>query len=42
MVELDLIDIKLKKWMTIEKAKHTFKDNEHFMDLTLRGGLFSV
>ena len=42
MVELDLIDIKLKKWMTIEKAKHTFKDNEHLMDLTLRGGLFSV
>lgn len=42
MVNLNLIDTQLNKWMVVEKAKHTFKDNEHLMDLTLRGGLFSV
>jgi hypothetical protein len=26
--------------MMVEKVKHTFKNNEHFMDLTLRGGDF--
>lgn len=24
----------------VERVKHTYKDNEHFMDLTLRGGVF--
>ena len=42
MVNLDLVDTQVKNWMVVEKAKHTFKDNEHLMDLTLRGGLFSV
>ena len=40
IVNLDLGDIKLKNFMLVEKAKHTFKDEEHFMDLTLRGQNF--
>lgn len=37
IVNLDLGDIKVQNFMLVEKVKHTFKDNEHFMDLTLRG-----
>lgn len=37
IVNLDLGDIKLQNFMLVEKAKHTFKNGEHFMDLTLRG-----
>lgn len=40
IVNLDLGDVKLKKFMLVEKAKHTFKNNEHFMDLTLVGQNF--
>lgn len=40
VIDLDLGDMKLKNFMLVEKAKHTFKQNEHFMDLTLRGGEF--
>ena len=40
IVNVDLGDIKLKNFMLVEKAKHTFKDGEHFMDLTLRGQNF--
>lgn len=40
IVNLDLGDIKLKNFMLVEKAKHTFKDGEHFMDLTLKGQNF--
>lgn len=39
-VQLDLGDIKLKNMMLVEKCKHTFKQDEHLMDLTLRGGEF--
>ena len=39
-VHLDLGDVKLKNWMLVESCKHVFKLNEHFMDLTLRGGEF--
>lgn len=42
VVQLDLGDIKLKNMMLVEKCKHTFKNDEHFMDLTLRGGEFIV
>lgn len=42
VVQLDLGDIKLKNMMLVEKCKHTFKNDEHFMDLTLRGGEFVV
>ena len=42
VINLDLGDIKLKNFMLVEKAKHTFKQDEHFMELTLRGGEFIV
>lgn len=37
IINLDLGDVKLQNYMLVEKAKHTFKNGEHFMDLTLRG-----
>lgn len=33
---------KILQYMLVEKCKHEYKDNEHWMDLTLRGGEFSV
>lgn len=39
-VDLDLGDTVIKNIMLVEKAKHTFKADTHFMDLTLRGGEF--
>lgn len=39
-VNLDLGDVKVKNFMLVEKVKHTYKENEHWMDLTLRGGEF--
>lgn len=42
IVCLDLGDVKLKNWMIVEKAKHTFKNKEHFMDLTLVGNNFTT
>lgn len=38
VVQLDLGDIKLKNLMLVEKCKHEFRESQHFMDLTLRGG----
>ncbi len=40
VINLDLGDIKLKNFMLVEKCRHTYKENEHWMDLTLRGGEF--
>ena len=40
IVNLNLGDVKLQNFMLEEKAKHTFKNGEHFMDLTLRGQNF--
>lgn len=40
VVNLDLGDIKLKNFMLVESCRHTYKENEHWMDLTLRGGGF--
>lgn len=40
VVNLDLGDVKLKNWMLVEKCTHTYKEGEHWMDLTLRGGEF--
>ena len=40
VVQLDLGDTKINNLMIVEKCKHEFKNNEHFMDLTLRGGEF--
>ena len=42
VVGLDLGDVKLQNLMLVEKCKHTFKNGEHFMDLTLRGGDFNA
>ena len=33
---------KILQYMLVEKCKHTYKDSEHWMDLTLRGGGFSA
>lgn len=41
VVVLNLGDIEVGNYFLVETCKHTFKDNEHFMDLTLRGGEFS-
>ena len=40
VVMLDLGDVKVKNLMLVEKCKHEFKESEHFMTLTLRGGEF--
>ncbi len=37
-VFLNLGDIKLQNYMLVEKVKHTFENNSHFMDLTLVDG----
>lgn len=40
VVILDLGDVKVKNLMLVETCKHTFSDNNHMMDLNLRGGEF--
>ncbi|MDI2588039.1 hydrolase [Psychrobacillus sp. NEAU-3TGS] len=40
VVRMNLGDIKLMNYMIVENVKHTFKESEHFMDLTLIGGDF--
>lgn len=40
VVNLDLGDTKLKNFMLVESCKHTYKESEHWMDLTMRGGEF--
>ncbi|WP_113674568.1 hydrolase [Vallitalea guaymasensis] len=40
VVQLNLGDVKLNNFMLVEKCKHKFKNDEHLMDLTLRGGEF--
>lgn len=40
MVNLNLGDVKVKNFMLVEKCTHTYNENEHWMDLTLRGGEF--
>ena len=37
-VKLNLGDITVNNFMLVEKAVHTFNLDEHFMDLTLKGG----
>lgn len=39
-VIMDLDDVKLKNYMLVETCKHTFKLDEHTMELKLRGGEF--
>jgi hypothetical protein len=40
IVNLNLGDVKVQNYMLVEQCKHSFKQNEHRMDLTLRGGEF--
>lgn len=40
VVNLFLGDITVKNFMLVEKCTHTYKESEHWMDLTLRGGEF--
>ena len=40
VVNLPLGDIHVKNFMLVEKCKHVYKQGEHWMDLTLRGGEF--
>lgn len=40
VVVLGLGDINLSNYMLVESVKHSFKDNEHLMELKLRGGTF--
>ena len=39
-VMLDLGDVKVKNLMLVEKCKHELRQNQHLMNLTLRGGEF--
>ena len=40
-VILQFDDLKLQNYMLVEKVKHTFKEEQHRMDLTLRGAGFN-
>lgn len=40
VVNLDLGDMKLRNFMLVESCRHTYRESEHWMDLTLRGGEF--
>lgn len=40
VVMLDLGDVKVEQYMLVETCKHTFKLDEHTMDLNLKGGEF--
>ena len=42
VVQLSLGDIAVSSYMMAESVKHTFKQNEHLMQLRLRGGLYFV
>ena len=42
VVILNLGDIKIKNLMLVEKCKHEYKESQHFMSLTLRGGEFNA
>lgn len=39
-VMLNLGDIKVNHMMLVESCKHSFRNNEHFMNMSLRGGDF--
>jgi hypothetical protein len=40
VVRLNLDDLKVLNYMFVDSVKHTFKENEHLMDLKLIGGEF--
>lgn len=39
-VRLNLVDMQVANFMLVEKVTHMFKEGEHWMNLTLRGGEF--
>ena len=39
IVKMNLGDIKLQNYMLVEKVKHSFENELHTMDMTLRGGV---
>lgn len=41
-VDLSLGDIVVKNYMIVEKVSHSFENDEHTMNLTLRGGLINA
>lgn len=40
VIRLDLGDVKLNNFMLVESCKHIFKQDEHWMNLILKGGEF--
>lgn len=42
VVMLDLGDTKIQNYMLVEKCTHTFRLDEHMMELKLRGGAFTA
>ena len=38
IIDLHLGDIIVRNHMLVERCRHTFRESEHFMDLTFRGG----
>ncbi len=38
VVNLDLGDWRVRNFMLVESCKHTYREGEHWMDITLRGG----
>ncbi len=42
VVNLSIGDLDLSSIMLVEKCKHVFKENEHYMNLTVKGGEFSA
>ena len=42
IVMLNLGDVEVGNYFLVEKCKHSFENDEHFMDLTLRGGEYNI
>ena len=40
-VTIDLGDVVLQQFLVVEKAQHIFRENEHFMDLVMKGGIIT-
>lgn len=38
VVNLHLGDVVVRSYLLVEKCEHVFNENEHFMNLQLRGG----
>lgn len=42
VVMLNLGDIVVQNYMVVESVRHTFNEQQHLMELKLRGGTFIV